>query len=303
MQTQTKHQKILQSWQLYAFALPAFLVVLIFSYFPMYGVVIAFQNFRATDGFFGSEWVGFEHFTRFFQSHHFWRLIRNTLAINVYGLVAAFPIPIILALAFNEIKDGKFKRITQTVTYAPHFISVVVFAGMIISFASPETGIINNFLGLFGVAPIPFMQRPELFRHVYVWTGIWQSTGWGTVIYIAALSGVDPSLHEAATIDGATRLQRNRYINLPSIMPTIIILLILNVGSLMASGFERILLLQNPMNQATSDVIATYVYEVGMMGGNFSFAAAIGLFNSAVNAVLLIVTNQISKKVSEVGLW
>jgi len=295
--------RVIQSWQLYVFAIPAFLVVLIFAYFPMYGVIIAFQNFRPTDGFFGSQWVGFDHFIRFFEGHHFWRLIRNTLAINIYGLVAAFPIPIILALAFNEIKDGKFKKITQTVTYAPHFISVVVFAGMIISFTSPTTGIVNHIIGFFGIEPISFMQRPEWFRHVYVWTGIWQSAGWGTIIYLAALSGVDPTLHEAATIDGATRIQRNRYINIPCISKTIIILLIMNVGTLMSTGFERIFLLQNAMNQYTSDVIATYVYEVGLIGGQFSFASAVGLFNSAVNAIMLIVVNNISKKVSEVSLW
>lgn len=296
-------EKILQSWQLYVFALPAFLIVLIFSYFPMYGVIIAFQNFRQVDGFFGSQWVGFQHFRNFFNGHHFWRLIQNTLMINIYGLVAGFPVPIILALAFNEVKDGKFKKISQTITYAPHFISVVVFAGMIISFSSPTTGIANHFLGLFGISPIPFMERPEWFRHVYIWTGIWQSAGWGTVIYLAALSGVDPSQHEAATIDGASRWQRNIYINIPAILPTIIILLILNFGSLMSTGFERIFLLQNAMNRQTSDVIATYVYEVGLLGGQFSFAAAVGLFNSAINAALLIVVNAISKKVSEVGLW
>lgn len=269
----------------------------------MYGIVIAFQNFRPTDGFFGSEWVGFHHFIQFFNSHHFWRLIRNTLAINIYGLVAAFPVPIILALAFNEIKDGKFKKISQTITYAPHFISVVVFAGMIISFASPTTGIVNHFLGFFGVDPIPFLQRPELFRHVYVWTGIWQSAGWGTIIYLAALSGVDQTLHEAAIIDGASRVQRNWYINIPCIMPTIIILLIMNVGGIMSTGFERIFLLQNAMNRETADVVATYVYEVGLLNGQFSFAAAIGLFNAAINAILLVTVNKITKKVSEVGLW
>lgn len=303
LNTVSTFTKMRRSWQLYAFAFLAFLSILIFAYIPMYGVVIAFQNFRPTTGFFGSEWVGFHHFRQFFNSHHFWRLIRNTLAINIYGLVAAFPVPIILALAFNEIKDGRFKKITQTITYAPHFISVVVFAGMIISFASPTTGIVNHFLGLFGIAPISFLQRPELFRHVYVWTGIWQSAGWGTIIYLAALSGVDPTLHEAAIIDGASRIQRNWYINIPSILPTIIILLIMNVGNLMSTGFERIYLLQNPMNRETADVIATYVYEIGLVQGQFSFAAAIGLFNSAVNAFLLITVNKITKKVSEVGLW
>ena len=295
--------KAKQSWQLYAFVLPAFIIVLVFSYVPMYGVIIAFQNFRPTDGFFGSEWVGFQHFINFFNGHHFWRLMRNTLYINVYGLIAGFPIPILLALAFNELKVGKFKKITQTITYAPHFISVVVFAGMIISFTSPTTGIVNHMLGWFGIAPIAFMQRADLFTDVYVWTGIWQSAGFGTIIYLAALAGVDPSMHEAATIDGATRIQRNLYINLPTIAPTIIILLILNLGGMMSTGFERIFLLQNAMNQYASDVIATYVFQVGLMGGQFSFAAAVGLFNSAINAILLIAANAISRKVGETSLW
>jgi len=299
----TTATKIKRSTALYVFSFLAFLSVFIFAYVPMYGIVIAFQNFRASDGFFGSEWVGFAHFTRFFNSHHFWRLIRNTVAINLYGLIAAFPMPIILALAFNDLREGKFKKISQTITYAPHFISVVVFAGMIISFTSPTTGLVNNLLGIFGIDPISFLQRPELFRHVYVWTGIWQSVGWGTIIYLAALSGVDPTLHEAAIIDGATRLQRNWHINIPSILPTIVILLIMNVGSIMSTGFERIWLLQNPQNRYTSDVIATYIFEVGVLGGQFSFGAAVGLFNAAINAILLITVNKITKKVTEVGLW
>jgi len=295
--------KLKRSRTLYLFSFLAFLSVFVFSYIPMYGIVMAFQNYRPAHGFFGSEWVGFEHFVRFFQGHHFWRLIRNTLAINIYQLVAAFPVPIILALAFNDLKEGRFKKFSQTVSYAPHFISVVVFAGMIISFTSPTTGLVNHLLGFIGIDPIPFLQRPELFRHIYVWTGIWQSAGWGTIIYLAALSGVDPTLHEAAIIDGASRLQRNWYINIPSILPTIIILLIMNVGAIMTTGFERIFLLQFPQNRYTSDVIATYIFEVGVVGGQFSFGAAVGLFNAAVNAILLITVNKITKKVTEVGLW
>lgn len=295
--------KIKQSWQLYVFALPAFVLVLVFAYFPMYGIIIAFQNFRPTDGFWGSQWVGMQHFTNFFQGHHFWRLMRNTFMISFYGLIAGFPVPIILALAFNELKDTKFKKISQTVTYAPHFISTVVFAGMIISFASPTIGIANHFLTFLGFEAVPFLQRPDLFRHVYVWTGIWQSAGWGTIIYLAALSGVDPSMHEAATIDGATRWQRNRYINLPTIKPTIIILLILNVGTIMSVGFERILLLHNSMNAYTADVISLYVFQVGIMGGQFSFAAAVGLFNNIINAALMIAVNIASKRASGVSVW
>jgi len=295
--------KLKRSRTLYLFSFLAFLSDFVFAYIPMYGIVMAFQNYRPAHGFFGSEWVGFHHFIRFFQGHHFWRLVRNTLAINIYQLVAAFPVPIILALAFNDLKEGRFKKFSQTVSYAPHFISVVVFAGMIISFTSPTTGLVNHLLGFIGVDPIPFLQRPELFRHIYVWTGIWQSAGWGTIIYLAALSGVDPTLHEAAIIDGASRLQRNWYINIPSILPTILILLIMNVGAIMSTGFERIFLLQFPQNRYTSDVIATYIFEVGVVGGQFSFGAAVGLFNAAVNAILLITVNKITKKVTEVGLW
>lgn len=299
----TTKMKLKRSWQLYVFSILAFLAVFIFSYIPMYGIIIAFQNFRPVEGFFGSEWVGFEHFLRFFQGPHFMRLMRNTIALNVYGLVAAFPMPIILALAFNELKEGRFKKISQTITYAPHFISVVVFAGMIIAFTSPTTGLINSLLELLGMEPVGFLQRPELFRHVYVWTGIWQSTGWGTVIYLAALSGVDPTLHEAAIMDGANRIQRNWHINIPSIMPTIVILLIMSVGSIMTTGFERIWLLQSAQNRQTSDVIATYVFEVGVLNGQFSFGAAVGLFNAFINAVLLLSVNKITKKFTEVGLW
>lgn len=295
--------KMKRSWQLWVLASMAFVVVFVFAYIPMYGVVIAFQRFRQVDGFFGSEWVGLLHFRTFINGPHFWRLVRNTVAINVYQLIAAFPMPILLALAFNELKDGKIKKISQTITYAPHFISVVVFSGMIIAFMSPSTGIINNIINFFGFDSIRFLERPELFRHVYVWTGIWQGVGWGTVIYLAALSGVDPTLHEAAIMDGATRLQRNWHINIPSILPTIIILLIMQIGTLMSVGFERMFLLHNAMNALTSETIPIYVFQVGLMGGAFSFGAAIGLFNSAINAILLITVNKVTKKITEVGLW
>jgi len=296
-------RKILNSWQLYAFSAGAFLFFLVFHYVPMYGVLIAFQNFSPARGIWGSEWVGFDHFIRFFNSHHFWTLMRNTLGINVYSLIVGFPLPIILALALNEVKEGMFKKFTQTVTYAPHFISVVVITGMVLSFLSPTTGIINHFIESLGFERIPFMTDPRWFKTVYVLSGVWQSTGWGSVIYLAALSGVDPTLHEAAKIDGASRLQRVLHINLPALVPVIVILLIMNVGSLMAMGFERIILMQNPLNMSSSNVIATYVYEMGLLNNQFSFASAIGLFNSVINAILLISVNKITKKVSEVGLW
>ncbi|MEK4297801.1 ABC transporter permease subunit [Oceanobacillus sp. FSL W8-0428] len=298
-----KNKKILQNWQLYIFILPAFLYFFIFHYIPMYGIQIAFKDFIPSSGIWGSEWVGLEHFKRFFDSYYFWDLIKNTLGLSVYELIIGFPLPIILALALNEAKDGLYKRTVQTVTYAPHFISVVVMAGMIIAFLSPATGIINHGLTLLGLDPIPFMSDPKWFKTVYVFSGVWQSTGWGTIIYLAALSGVDPQHHEAAIVDGATRLQRIWHINIPALVPTMIILLIMNLGNIMAMGFEKILLLQNPLNLESSNVIATFVYQAGLLDAQYSFAAAVGLFNSVINAILLITVNQIAKKRSETSLW
>ncbi|NGP45294.1 sugar ABC transporter permease [Bacillaceae bacterium SIJ1] len=292
-----------RNWQLYVFVFPAFLYFFIFHYVPMYGVQIAFKDFIPALGIWGSEWVGFEHFTRFFQSYYFWDLLKNTLGISFYELIVGFPLPIILALALNEAKDGLYKRTVQTVTYAPHFISVVVISGMIISFLSPTTGIINHVITFFGFEAIPFMTDPKWFKTVYVLSGVWQSAGWGTIIYLAALSSVSPEHHEAAIVDGATRLQRIWHINLPTIFPTMAILLILNVGNIMAMGFEKILLLQNPLNLESSNVIATFVYEAGLLNAQYSFAAAVGLFNSIINAILLIAVNYIARKTSETSLW
>lgn len=298
-----KNKRIVQNWQLYIFILPAFLYFIIFHYFPMYGVQIAFKDFIPSSGIWGSEWVGLEHFKRFFDSYYFWDLIKNTLGLSMYELIIGFPLPIILALALNEAKNGLYKRTVQTVTYAPHFISVVVMAGMIIAFLSPATGIINHGLTLLGFDPIPFMSDPKWFKTVYVFSGVWQSTGWGTIIYLAALSGVDPQHHEAAIVDGATRLRRIWHINIPALVPTMIILLIMNLGNIMAMGFEKILLLQNPLNLESSNVIATFVYQAGLLDAQYSFAAAVGLFNSVINAILLITVNQIAKKRSETSLW
>ncbi|MGM7723571.1 ABC transporter permease [Metabacillus sp. Hm71] len=298
-----RNRKILQNWQLYLFVLPAFLYFLIFHYIPMYGVQIAFKNFIPTLGIWGSEWVGLDHFIRFFESYYFWDLIKNTLGISIYELIIGFPLPIILALALNEVKDSIFKRTVQTVTYAPHFISVVVMSGMIIAFLSPETGIINHAIKLLGFEPIAFLSEPAWFKTVYVLSGVWQSTGWGTIIYLAALAGVDPQHHEAAIVDGASRLQRIWYINIPALVPTMIILLIMNVGSIMALGFEKVLLLQNPLNLESSNVIATFVYQAGLLDAQYSFASAVGLFNAVINAILLIIVNKIAKKTSETSLW
>lgn len=294
--------KLKKSRQLYLFVLPAFLIILIFSYGPMYGVIIAFKDYMPSLGIFESPWVGFKHFQRFFDSYYFWDLMKNTLGISLYSLIVGFPLPIILALALNEIKDGPFKKITQTVTYAPNFIAVVVMVGMVIAFLSPSTRIINHFLDFIGVGRINFMTEPRWFKTIYVLSGVWQGTGWGSVIYLAALSGVDTQLHEAATIDGASRLQRVWYINIPTIMPTMVILLIMSFGSLMSVGFEKIILMQNPLNMESSNVIATFVYQQGLLDAQYSFAAAVGLFNSLINSILLILVNGIAKRLSDSSL-
>ncbi|WP_407271572.1 ABC transporter permease [Radiobacillus sp. PE A8.2] len=294
-------RKIKINWQLYLLLAPAIIYFLLFKYYPMYGLQIAFKDFRAVDGIFGSEWIGFEHFLKFFDSYYFWDLIKNTLGINIYGLLL-FPISIIVALSLNELRDGRFKKTAQTITYAPHFISVVVFAGMIIAFLDPKTGIINNFIQMIGFEPINFMTAPAWFKTIFVWSNEWQNLGWGAIIYLAALAGVDPQLHESAKVDGATRLQRIWYINIPSILPTIIILLILNMGNMMSIGFEKILLLQNELNMDSSQVIQTYVYEAGLLHGQYSYSTAVGLFNSIINFLILIFFNRMARK-SGTSLW
>ncbi|MFK0523416.1 ABC transporter permease [Paenibacillus illinoisensis] len=298
-----RRQKVWRNWQLYLFIAPAFLYFLIFHYGPMYGIQIAFKNYNPVRGVFGSPWVGFDHFVRFFESYYFWDLMWNTLAISLYELAVGFPIPIILALAFNELKHKRFKKLVQTVTYAPHFISVVVMVGMVIAFLSPSTGILIRFVEWMGIDAPSFLTSPAWFKTVYVLSGVWQSAGWGTIIYLAALSGVDPGLHEAAIIDGANRLQRIRHINIPVLVPTMTILLILNMGSLLGVGFEKILLMQNPLNMESSDVISTFVYRSGLENAQYSFSTAVGLFNSVINAFLLVTVNQIVRKTSENSLW
>ncbi|HHY09632.1 MAG TPA: sugar ABC transporter permease [Firmicutes bacterium] len=267
----------------------------------MYGLQIAFKNFRAVDGIWGSKWVGLRHFQRFFNSYYFWDLIRNTLLINLYGL-ALFPLSIIVALSLNELKNGFFKKMAQTITYAPHFISTVVIVGMIIAFLDPAKGIVNNFLKMIGLGPVRFMTEPGWFKSIYVWSGQWQNLGWSAIIYLAALAGVDPQLHEAAKIDGATRLQRIWHINIPSILPTVIILLILSMGSMFSIGFEKILLMQNPLNLESSQVIQTYVYEAGLLHGQYAYSTAIGFFNSVVNLVILLFFNRLARRTGT-SLW
>lgn len=290
------------SWQLYLLAAPALIFFLIFNYVPMYGAQIAFKDFIASQGIWGSEWTGFEHFQRFFDSYYFWRLLRNTLVLSVYQVIL-FPLPIILALALNEVKNVLFKRFAQTLTYAPHFVSLVVVVGMLFAFLDPRTGLVNHVIGFVGLGPIQFMQDPDWFRHLYVWSGVWQTLGWSTIIYLAALAGVNPELHQAAEVDGANRLQRIRHVNIPAIMPTVMVLFILDFGSFMSVGFEKVLLMNNSLNSSTSDVIQTFVYETGLLQGQYSYAAAVGLFDSVINIILLVGVNQLARRYSENSLW
>jgi putative aldouronate transport system permease protein len=295
-------KKILSSYQLYLFLLPALIYFIVFHYVPMYGVLIAFKDFVATKGIMGSPWVGFKHFERFFESYQFWTLIKNTLGLSVIQLIVGFPLPIFLALMLNQIRSEKYKRFVQTVVYAPHFISVVVLAGMIYVFFS-NNGLINNIILIFGGDPISFMAKPEWFKPLYIASGVWQETGWAAIIYLAALAGVSPELHEAAVMDGANKWQRILHVDIPAIMPTAVILLILNVGNIMNIGFEKAYLLQTPMNQPAAEIIPTYVYKMGLQQAQYSFAAAVGLFNSVINLILLVSVNKFAKKLSGTGLW
>nr|WP_307196967.1 ABC transporter permease subunit [Neobacillus niacini] len=297
-----KIKKILSNYQLYLFLLPALIYFIVFHYLPMYGILIAFKDFVATKGIMGSPWVGFKHFERFFDSFQFWTLIKNTLGLSVVQLIVGFPLPIFLALMLNQIRSEKYKRFVQTVVYAPHFISVVVLAGMIFVFFS-NNGLINNIILLFGGDPISFMAKPEWFKPLYIASGVWQETGWAAIIYLAALAGVSPELHEAAVMDGANKWQRIFHVDIPAIMPTAVILLILSVGGIMNIGFEKAYLLQTPMNQPSAEIIPTYVYKMGLQQAQYSFAAAVGLFNAVINLILLIAVNKFAKKLSGTGLW
>ncbi len=296
-------KKMRRDFPLWMFVLPGIIITFIFSYIPLYGVQIAFRNFNPRLGFFGSPWVGLDHFIRFFDSPYFFLTIRNTFILSLYSLIAGFPIPIILALMLNSFRHERYRKTIQTVTYAPNFISTVVMCGMLLLFLSPSVGIVNTVIQFFGGDPINFMAEKSMWRHIYVWSGVWQGMGWSSVIYFAALSSVSPELHEAARIDGATKFQIIKYIDFPSILPTATILLILSCGSILSVGFEKVFLLQNDLNLSVSQVISTYVYKVGLIDNNVSYSAAIGLFNSVINAVLLISVNKISRKLSGISLW
>lgn len=288
---------------LYLIFLPVLAYFIIFKYVPMYGILMAFKDYQAKLGIWNSPWVGFEHFLRFFRSYNFGMLIKNTLTISFYSLLVGFPIPIIFALFLNYLKHERLKKTIQMVSYAPHFISTVVMCGMITIFFNADTGIINTLTGLLGIEPVDFLGRPEWFKHLYVWTNVWQGVGWSAIIYISALSGVDSQLHEAAIIDGATKLQRMWYVDLPSIKPTIVMLLIMRIGSLMDVGFEKVFLLQNDLNISSSSIISTYVYQVGLINSDYGYSTAIGLFNTVINVILLLVANYVSKKLTEESLF
>lgn len=287
---------------LYLLILPVIAYYLIFCYAPMYGIIISFKDFSPMKGILGSQWVGFRYFQQFFTSIYAFRTIKNTLLLSLYSLLWGFPAPIILALLLNEVKNMVFKKTVQTITYLPHFISLIVVCGLIVDFTQQQ-GFINNIIAFFGGQRVSLMQQPEWFRTIYISTGIWQSVGWNSIIYLAALAGVDQQLYEAASIDGAGRWKQTLHITLPGIAPTIIILLIMDIGHLMSVGYEKVILLYNPLTYSTADIISSFVYRMGLQQFNYGYATAVGLFNSIVNLLLLVAANTISRKVSETSLW
>ena len=296
-------KNIRKNWILYVMMLPVVLYYIIFAYAPMYGVQLAFKNYKIKLGIMGSPWVGLDHFKRFFNSYNFSLLLKNTLGISIYSLLVGFPIPIIFALLLNYIKNRYLKKTVQMVSYAPYFISTVVICGMLTIFMNPDTGVFNTILKALGMEAVDFLSKPKWFKSIYVWSGVWQGMGWSSIIYISALSGVDYEMHEAAIVDGATKLQRILHIDLPSIKPTIIMMLILQLGSLMNVGFEKVFLLQNTLNKQAASVISTYVYEVGLINSDYGYSTAIGLFNSIINMLLLVGANWFCKKFADESLF
>ena len=292
-------RRLLQRYQLILMLLPAVIIVILFNYVPMYGVQIAFRDYTIVKGFLGSPWVGLKHFQRFFNSYNSITIIKNTILLSLYTILWSFPIPIFLALMLNQVNKNSFKRTVQTITYLPYFISTVVMVGMIFLFLSQQRGLYGALIKVFGMENAPdLLSDPKWFRTVYIFTGVWQTTGFASVIYLAALSGVDPALYEAAIMDGAGKLQRVFNIDLPCLLPTITIMFIIAMGNLMNVGFEKTFLMQNVVNQPVSEVLATYVYKVGLVNAQYSFSAAVNLFNTGVNIVLLLLTNYASKRMS-----
>jgi putative aldouronate transport system permease protein len=295
-------KSITKSKYLYLMSIPVILYFFIFAYLPMYGVVIAFQQYSPGKGIFGSTFIGLKNFTDFFNSYYFWRLLGNTVLISLYDLIFSFPAPIILALLMNEVKNRTFKRTIQTITYMPYFISLVVVAGIMIDFCLP-TGFISDILVNFGVARTNLLGKPEFFRTIYVASNIWQSIGFSSIIYLAAITAIDQEQYEAAVIDGAGRLRQTWHITLPAISTTIIILLILRIGNLLNVGFEKIILIYSPITYEVGDVISSFVYRKGLLESNYGYSAAVGLFNSIINFVLLIMANQLSRTFTKSSLW
>lgn len=287
---------------LYLMFLLPFLFYLIFHYMPMYGITLAFKDYSIKQGIWGSDWVGLKYIEKFIGDPYFWQVFKNTIVLNVYNLFWSFPVPIILALMLNEVTHTKFKKMVQTISYLPHFLSVVVVVGMLNTFLS-SNGVINEFLGIFGLGPYRFLAEPKYFRTVYIASGIWQSAGWGSIIYLSALSAVEQELYEAAQIDGANRWQQMLHVTLPGIAPTITIMFILETGNIMNVSFQKILLLMTSSNQVISDVISTYVYRIGIQDANFSYATGIGLFQSLVALIFVTTANFISRRVGETSLW
>lgn len=287
---------------LYILVIPVLLFYILFHYKPMYGAIIAFKDYTPTLGVADSPWVGLANFKRFFNSVYFWRLIRNTIILSLYNLIFGFPAPIILALLLNEVRNKKFKSLAQTITYLPHFISLIVVTGMLTDF-SLSTGLFNDIIAFFGGERSPLLQNPDLYRGIYVASGIWQEVGWGSIIYLSALAGVDSQLYEAARIDGAGKWQQLIHVTMPCIAPTIITMLILRMGSLMKMGYEKTILLYNPATYETADIISSYIYRIGLLEQDWSYSTAVGLFNSVINFALLIIANKLSKRFSETSLW
>ena len=301
--TTLQKRRIKSNIPLYVLLFPSIILLIMFAYIPMFGLVIAFKDYSPANGILNSPWVGFKYFTQFFNSVQFGTTMMNTLKISIYSILVGFPLPILLALLCNQLRTGKFKKVFQVTTYLPHFISTMVMCGMIILFLSPNSGLIANIFKSLGWTMPNLLSKPDSFAGVYVWSDVWQHIGWDSIIYLAALSAIDPTYYEAATMDGASRMQKILNIDLPLLLPTAMILLILRAGSLLSIGFEKVLLLQNPLNLAGSEVISTYVYKVGMLNFQYSYSTAIGLFNTVVNLIILLSVNWFSKRYTKTGLF
>ena len=301
--TQLQKRKIKSNIPLYVLLFPSIILLIMFAYIPMLGLVIAFKDYSPANGILNSPWAAFKYFIQFFKSVQFGTTMTNTLKISIYSILVGFPLPILLALLCNQLRTGKFKKVFQVTTYLPHFISTMVMCGMIILFLSPNSGLIANIFKSLGWTMPNLLSKPDSFAGVYVWSDVWQHIGWDSIIYLAALSAIDPTYYEAATMDGASRIQKILNIDLPLLLPTAMILLILRAGSLLSIGFEKVLLLQNPLNLAGSEVISTYVYKVGMINFQYSYSTAIGLFNTVVNLIILLSVNWFSKRYTKTGLF